>query len=913
MTAFPTNIDLAVVDGDDGYRLDGGGGRSATGDGVVALGDVNGDGIADLGIMSGSEEIVWTGRWGPFDAANAIGRSFPFDDGRAALPDNVTFFDGWLAGIGDVDGDGFADFDHHVVFETVIHYDYEGDSWSEIHLHDYAEIRLGGTREATNGVRFGDQGLESAEELFLDPVGDINGDGFDDVALSIYGGFFPGRTHKVVFGSESGLVSNANRDSAPSLQFSWSTVTAIRGAGDVNGDGIADLVVQAFEDGGWDHYIVFGGSDLVPGVVDLHALDGSSGFKLAGADGARAVGDLNGDGLDDLLVSMEGTSDDGTLYVVFGRSDVPAVVDASTVAGAAGFRLVGVAGDVSGAGDVDGDGRDDLLVSLDGGPQDAVIFMPAVVGAEGLNVAAVDGGNGFQIVATELDLTGWTVIAAGDVNGDGFDDLAVGLRGENAVYVVLGHAGAAVNRLGTSAPEHVTGSLGDDVLNGAGGNDYLSGLDGDDLLIGGSGGDILSGGAGIDTASFLSGAQGVAVDLVAGTAVGIGLGHDTLIGIENVVGSKGDDDIMGSDDANRIDGDLGADRMAGGGGGDTYVVDDVGDQVVESRNQGHDLVETSLAELALAHHVEDLIYMGGGDFLGTGNRLANLIVGGSGDDVLNGSLGGDTLRGGAGDDIYVVDQGGDMVEEEANSGFDTVRTEWSYTLGDHVEALALRGTAGSSGTGNGLDNTLSGNGAGNVLTGLGGDDSLQGKAGNDRLLGGDGDDRLDGGSGDDILRGGLGDDLYGVDSAGDLLSEAGGGGIDTVRSSIGFTLGSGFEILALVTSQDVNATGNSAANVLEGGNGDNVLAGMRGNDTLTGNGGADVFVFGAGFGRDRITDFSSSDRIRFDGGLFADFADVLAHATQVGAAIVIAPNGSNAITIDNYQLGDLNAGDFLFA
>ena len=95
---------------------------------------------------------------------------------------------------------------------------------------------------------------------------------------------------------------------------------------------------------------------------------------------------------------------------------------------------------------------------------------------------------------------------------------------------------------------------------------------------------------------------------------------------------------------------------------------------------------------------------------------------------------------------------------------------------------------------------LTGNGADNTLIGLGGDDTLRGMAGADKLLGGDGNDLLDGGTGDDNMRGGLGDDTYIVDAVGDVASEANGGGIDEVRTSVTFTLGSGLEKLTITTS-----------------------------------------------------------------------------------------------------------------
>ncbi|MFZ2870719.1 calcium-binding protein [Zavarzinia sp.] len=902
MTSFPAAVDLADVDGDQVVRLESSGVDWYPD--LIGVLDVNGDGLSDIVIGGTAGTTVRLGQWGPLQPVEVVDNSYPGSN-IDWLPSNGYVSEIRPVGLGDINGDGFGDFDSHTAFYTLTYYYYEMDSWWQQEDFNAVDIFYGGSDGATSGELIQSHNWNG---LYLEAVGDVNGDGFDDVWVNNHSAGSHGGFSHVVFGSPTGIPANANSPAAPGLSFTGGTASVAGALGDVNGDGMADLLVSASSGDNTGLAVVFGRSDLATQAFDISTLDGTNGFWLPGAGSAAKVGDVNGDGLDDILITLSGRAASDPFYIVYGRADAPASVDASSVDGVDGFRVLG-ATKVSAIGDINGDGRDDLFTTATWF-QSYVVFMPADVGADGLDASSVDGDNGFQVSGYGA----WSVCAAGDINGDGFDDIAAGVDGgDGAVGLILGHAGSAVDRVGTSAREHITGSLESDVLNGAGGNDLLRGLDGDDLLIGGSGGDILSGGEGIDTASFATGSHGVVVDLVAGTASGRGLGNDTLISIESVIGSLGDDDIAGTDGDNRIDGNLGADRMAGRLGDDVYVIDNVGDQVLEGRNQGHDAVETSLADYVLAPHVEDLTFVGSGDFRGTGNTLANVIVGGAGNDVLNGSLGGDTMRGGAGDDLYIVDQGGDIVEESADSGFDTVHTEWSYTLTDHVEALVLRGTAGASGTGNDLANALTGNDAANVLSGLGGDDTLSGKAGADRLLGGDGNDRLDGGSGDDVLRGGLGDDIYVVDSLGDQLSEANGGGLDTVLTSLSFTLASGFENLTILTSQAVDGTGNSAANVLIGGNGANVLAGLRGSDTLTGAGGADIFVFGTGFGQDRITDFASNDVIKFENGLFADLADVKAHATQVGDDILIAWSAGNTITIDEYLLTKLNAGDFLFA
>ena len=170
------------------------------------------------------------------------------------------------------------------------------------------------------------------------------------------------------------------------------------------------------------------------------------------------------------------------------------------------------------------------------------------------------------------------------------------------------------------------------------------------------------------------------------------------------------------------------------------------------------------------------------------------------------------------------------------------------------------------------------------IYGLGGNDRLFGKEGKDRLIGGAGDDFLDGGTGADTMFGGSGNDTYRVDDAGDIVSEeslAGvdDGGLDTVQSSITFTLGRFVENLTLTglaaidgTGNELSnrVTGNAADNTLTGGSGNDTLVGGAGNDwligdadrdTLTGGTGSDTFVFGRAdaTSADNVTDFTAED------------------------------------------------------
>ena len=142
------------------------------------------------------------------------------------------------------------------------------------------------------------------------------------------------------------------------------------------------------------------------------------------------------------------------------------------------------------------------------------------------------------------------------------------------------------------------------------------------------------------------------------------------------------------------------------------------------------------------------------------------------------------------------------------------------------------------------------------LSGTSGDDQIFGFGAADSLSGLDGNDFLNGGAGDDTMFGGLGDDRYVVDSALDVVSEAGGAGFDTVLASVTYTLADNIEALVLLgpggaidgtgNTLDNRITGNSSANTLGGGNGNDYLAGLSGNDALQGGLGNDRLVGGVG-------------------------------------------------------------------
>ncbi|PAU57879.1 calcium-binding protein, partial [Pseudomonas sp. PICF141] len=200
------------------------------------------------------------------------------------------------------------------------------------------------------------------------------------------------------------------------------------------------------------------------------------------------------------------------------------------------------------------------------------------------------------------------------------------------------------------------------------------------------------------------------------------------------------------------DGKAGADTLDGGAGNDTYVIDNVGDSVIE-RGTSLAEIDTVLSSISytLGNNLENLSLTGGDHLDATGNALGNRLIGNAGNNVLDGGAGADVMSGGSGNDTYIVDNLKDVITETSAlaSEIDTVRSSASWTLGANLENLTLTGSNNLNGVGNTLNNVLTGNSGNNLLNGGAGNDLLDGGAGNDLLVGSLGADTLTGGSGAD--------------------------------------------------------------------------------------------------------------------------------------------------------------------
>ncbi len=316
-------------------------------------------------------------------------------------------------------------------------------------------------------------------------------------------------------------------------------------------------------------------------------------------------------------------------------------------------------------------------------------------------VGTQEQANAIVALASSAATGGTYTISLSAVTIDGADTLATAVTDSFRLVVpqvVLG-TGAAETLNGGSGTQLIYGLALNDTLNGGAGDDYLDGGTGADSMVGGTendtyvvdnAGDIVVelASQGTDTITTTRTTLSLAAIANVENLTYTGAGNFTGTGntlANTLTGGAGNDTLSGGAGDDRLDGRAGADSMVGGTENDTYVVDNVGDIVVELASQGTDTIETTLASYSLAAiaNVENLTFTGSGNFTGTGNTLANILVGGAGNDTLRGGAGSDTLTGGSGADTYAWSSG------ELGTGVDAIVGFTAGGAGDKLDIAAL--------------------------------------------------------------------------------------------------------------------------------------------------------------------------------------------------------------------------------
>ncbi len=368
---FTSSFDLSSLDGTNGFVVKGTAAQQRIGNSVQGLGDINGDGLDDMIIVTeNSKELVIYGSRKPFPKSLTINDI----NGTNGFLVNLSGSANEAAGVGDINGDGISDFIIGVSF-------WGGQTWVIFGRNSDFPATIDGTwLDGNKGFRVAK--YEANIPAFLmGSAGDINGDGLKDF----------------IIGSWNRVACSGGSIHCPTGHYS---------------------------------YVIFGKNTAFKPLIYPDSLKGTDGFAISNEGGdflsfVGNVGDINGDGIDDLFSEKS---------IIFGsKSPFPSIFQRKTLNGANGFTIPTTLG-ASPLGDLNSDGINDFLISYG----DYVVYGKKNGYPDSLLVSNLDGTNGFQIKASGMN-TSRNTDGNGDFNGDGKPDFIVGDPAGNRVFVFLGN------------------------------------------------------------------------------------------------------------------------------------------------------------------------------------------------------------------------------------------------------------------------------------------------------------------------------------------------------------------------------------------------------------------------------------------------------------------------------------------
>ncbi|MBH8555370.1 FG-GAP repeat protein, partial [Nostocaceae cyanobacterium CENA357] len=689
-------------------------------------------------------------------------------------------------------------------------------------------------------------GINSGDFLgtSVSSAGDINGDGIDDLTIGADGASPNGTpiagSSYVVFGRNSGFSAGLNLSSLDGsngfvingINSFDSLGRSVSSAGDINGDGIDDLIIGASnaspnrESGAGSSYVVFGSSSGFNASLNLSSLDGSNGFVINGINSfdssgssVSSAGDINGDGIDDLIIGASSADPNGqyragSSYVVFGRSSgFNASLNLSSLDGSNGFVINGInsddysGGSVSSAGDINGDSFDDLIIGASNASPNGqyqagssyVVFGSSSGFNASLNLSSLDGSNGFVINGINNDdSSGRSVSSAGDINGDSFDDLIIGASSADpngqgyagSSYVVFGFG---FTTAATTNEDTAVTILARNILR------KYTDVEGERLTIN----------------DFTNPTNG------------------TLTFNDNGTQDNPSDDFFTyTPNANYNGTDSFNFTVSDGNGGSissafNLNVKPVNDAPVAANDRFTTSFNTAVSIQASTLLANDT------DIDSSSLSITGVSGATKGIAVLNNN----GTQDNSADDFIVF---------TPTNGF-SGNAKFNYTISDGslTSTTTVAIAVGANITGTNRNDTISG---------TPGDDKICGGNGNDTICGGKGNDTISGGNGKDTIYGGKGKDI------------------------------------------------------LTGGNGNDTISGGKGNDMLTGGNGKDKFVFASKEGTDTITDFrKGTDLIGLSGGL------TFGQLSFCGNNILVTSTSEILAKLTGINTTNLTASDFITA